>query len=288
MVQRILWSQLMFNHTRTPLIGIVGHGFVGKAVDYGFSQRDVKKFIVDPNIDTTIDDLTKFDPDVTFVAVPTPMSDDGKIDASIVTKVVKELIDKTKGFVVVKSTVTPDIMMELANLARDRIVYNPEFLTEKNANEDFINPKMHVFGGDPGTCRFIEELFETCSLCRPCPVFHVSIAEASLIKYGINSFLATKVLWFNQFYDTVNGHGNYNRIISAIANDPRIGHSHTIVPGFDGKRGFGGACFPKDTKALSYFDPEFSILKDVITANNKIRSTYEKDSREKEQNVNYD
>ena len=147
---------------------------------------------------------------------------------------------------------------------------------------------MHVFGGDPGTCRFIEELFETCSLCRPCPVFHVSIAEASLIKYGINSFLATKVLWFNQFYDTVNGHGNYNRIISAIANDPRIGHSHTIVPGFDGKRGFGGACFPKDTKALSYFDPEFSILKDVITANNKIRSTYEKDSREKEQNVNYD
>ncbi len=278
----------MFNHTRTPLIGIVGHGFVGKAVDYGFSQRDVKKFIVDPNIDTTIDDLTKFDPDVTFVAVPTPMSDDGKIDASIVTKVVKELIDKTKGFVVVKSTVTPDIMMELANLARDRIVYNPEFLTEKNANEDFINPKMHVFGGDPGTCRFIEELFETCSLCRPCPVFHVSIAEASLIKYGINSFLATKVLWFNQFYDTVNGHGNYNRIISAIANDPRIGHSHTIVPGFDGKRGFGGACFPKDTKALSYFDPEFSILKDVITANNKIRSTYEKDSREKEQNVNYD
>ena len=278
----------MFNHNRTPLIGIVGHGFVGKAVDYGFSQRDVKKFIVDPNNDTTIDDLAKFDPDVTFVAVPTPMSDDGKIDASIVTKVVKELIDKTKGFVVVKSTVTPDIMMELANLARDRIVYNPEFLTEKNANEDFINPKMHVFGGDPGTCRFIEELFQTCSLCRPCPVFHVSIAEASLIKYGINSFLATKVLWFNQFYDTVNGHGNYNRIISAIANDPRIGHSHTIVPGFDGKRGFGGACFPKDTKALSYFDPEFSILKDVITANNKIRSTYEKDSREKEQNVNYD
>lgn len=288
MVQRLLWSQLMFNHNRTPLIGIVGHGFVGKAVDYGFSQRDVKKFIVDPNIDTNIDDLSKFDPDVTFVAVPTPMSDDGKIDASIVTKVVKELIDKTKGFVVVKSTVTPDIMMELANLARDRIVYNPEFLTEKNANEDFINPKMHVFGGDPGTCRFIEELFETCSLCRPCPVFHVSIAEASLIKYGINSFLATKVLWFNQFYDTVNGHGNYNRIISAIANDPRIGHSHTIVPGFDGKRGFGGACFPKDTKALSYFDPEFSILKDVITANNKIRSMYEKDSREKEQNVNYD
>ena len=277
----------MFEH-RDAQIGIVGHGFVGKAVDYGFSQRNVEKFIVDPNYDTTIDDLAQFDPDVTFVAVPTPMSNTGKIDSTIVEKCVKELIDKTKGLIVVKSTVTPDIMMELANMARDRVVYNPEFLTEKNANEDFINPKMHVFGGDPATCRFIEELYEVCSLCRPCPVFHVTVAEASLIKYGINSFLATKVLWFNQFYDVVNGHGNFNRIVSAIATDSRVGNSHTVVPGFDGKRGFGGACFPKDTKALSYFAPEFTILEKVIEENNKLRSDYEKDDREKEQNVSYD
>jgi len=273
---------------RNAQIGIVGHGFVGQAVDYGFSQRNVEKFIVDPNYDTTVDDLAAFDPDVTFVAVPTPMSNTGKIDSTIVEKVVKEIIDKTRGLIVVKSTVTPDIMIELANMARDRIVYNPEFLTEKNANEDFINPKMHVFGGDPSICRFIENLYETRSLCRPCPVFHVSVAEASLIKYGINSFLATKVLWFNQFYDVVNGHGNYNRIVSAIATDSRVGNSHTVVPGFDGKRGFGGACFPKDTKALSYFAPEFSILKTVIEENNKLRAEYEKDAREKEQNVSYD
>ena len=273
---------------RNLLVGIVGHGFVGKAVDYGFSQRNVDKFIVDPLYDTTIEELSAFDPDVTFVAVPTPMSDDGKIDASIVKKVVKELIDNTKGFIVVKSTVTPDIMIELSELSRERIVYNPEFLTEKNANEDFINPKMHVFGGDPATCRYIEEMYATYSLCRPCPVFHVSIAEASLIKYGINSFLATKVLWFNQFFDVVNGHGNFNRIIAAIGTDPRIGHSHTVVPGFDGRRGYGGACFPKDTKALSFFAPEFTVLEKVIEANNQLRSGYERDDREKEQNVNYD
>ena len=122
---------------RNLLVGIVGHGFVGKAVDYGFSQRNVEKYIVDPNYDTTIKDLSEFDPDVTFVSVPTPMSNDGKIDASIVKKVVKELIDNTKGFIVVKSTVTPDIMIELSELSRDRIVYNPEFLTEKKCKRRF-------------------------------------------------------------------------------------------------------------------------------------------------------
>ena len=93
----------MFEH-RDAQIGIVGHGFVGKAVDYGFSQRNVEKYVVDPNYDTTIDDLAQFDPDVTFVAVPTPMSNTGKIDSTIVEKCVKELIDKTKGLIVVKSS----------------------------------------------------------------------------------------------------------------------------------------------------------------------------------------
>ncbi len=269
-------------------IGIVGHGFVGQAVDYGFSQRGVEKYIVDPRYDTDIDGLSAFDPSATFVAVPTPMSDDGKINSSIVESCVTELIEKTAGYIVVKSTVTPDIMESLAALAPERVVYNPEFLTEKNANEDFINPTMHVFGGDSSACHAIERLYEDFSLCRQCNVFHVTVAEASLIKYGINSFLATKVLWFNQFYDVVNGHGNYNRIRLAISADPRIGTSHTVVPGFDNKRGFGGACFPKDTKALSFFAPDFTILEKVIEENNKYRSKYKKDERELEQNVNYD
>ena len=80
---------------------------------------------------------------------------------------------------------------------------------------------------------------------------------------------------------------NYNQIITAISTDSRIGNSHTLVPGFDGKRGFGGACFPKDTTAFSSFAPEFTILKKVIEENNKYRCGYEKDERELEQNVNY-
>ncbi len=270
-------------------IGIVGCGFVGSAVDYGFSSARVEKKLIDPKFDTTIDDLTEFDPEVSFVAVPTPMGSDGSIDSSIVEQVVGELILKTKGFIVIKSTVTPDILTSLVkSYGTKRLVYNPEFLTEKNANEDFINPKMHVFGCRPDLGKWLEKVYEEFSLCRPCPVFHVTIEEASLIKYGINSFLASKVLWFNQFYDVVNGHGNYHRIISAIAADPRIGNSHTVVPGFDGKRGFGGACFPKDTKALLHYAPEFTVLHTIIEENNKYRNQYDKDERELEQNVNYD
>ena len=268
-------------------LGIVGCGFVGTAVDYGFSHHKVEKFLVDPKYGTDINDLAKFDPDLVFVAVPTPMGDDGSIDSSIVESVVNELYLKTKAMIVIKSTVTPDILTKLVKTRSQRLIYNPEFLTESNANEDFINPKMHVFGGRPELGRWLEKIYEDFTMCRPCPVFHVTIEEASLIKYGINSFLAAKVLWFNQFYDVVNGHGNYHRIISAIAADPRIGNSHTVVPGFDGKRGFGGACFPKDTKALLHYAPEFTVLQKVIEENNKYRNQYDKDERELEQNVNY-
>lgn len=270
-------------------LGIVGHGFVGKGVDYGFTTPNVNKCIIDPNNNTTIaDDLVKFKPHIVFIAVPTPMGDDGSIDSSILEKVTKEVIQTCSGIVVIKSTVTPDILESLHALSPGRIVYNPEFLTEANANEDFINPKMHVFGGDNHVCNAVESIYEKHSLCRPCPVFYTTVQEASLIKYGINSFLATKVLWFNQFYDIVNkNNSRYNNVIAAISADPRIGNSHTIVPGFDGKRGYGGACFPKDTKALSHFAKEFTVLDKVIEENNKYRSKYELDDREKEQHVKY-
>ena len=118
---------------------------------------------------------------------------------------------------------------------------------------------------------------------------HMTAMEASFVKYGINCFLATKVLWFNQFKDLIDDtDSKYNVIVNAIGLDPRIGHSHTQVPGPDGKKGFGGACFPKDTNAFStYARGEFSVLDDVIKANNIYRKEYDLDDREKEQKVNY-
>ena len=267
---------------------IVGHGYVGKAVDHGFSTSHVDKHIVDPIYGTTIAEVKgKHRVDAAFVCVPTPFGDNGEIDASIVKQVVRELSDFTCP-IIIKSTVTPDIVDELYNENKD-VVYNPEFLTEANHLEDFINPPMHIFGGNPMVTRKVQDLYEKYSQCKPCPVIHMSAMEASFVKYGINCFLATKVLWFNQFKDLIDDtDSKYNVIVNAIGSDPRIGHSHTQVPGPDGRKGFGGACFPKDTNAFStYARGEFGVLDEVIKHNNIYRKQYELDDREKEQKVNY-
>tara|TARA_Y100000389_G_scaffold164920_1_gene168847 strand:- start:3461 stop:4282 length:822 start_codon:yes stop_codon:yes gene_type:complete len=268
-------------------IAIVGHGYVGKAVDHGFSTSQVDKHIIDPIYNTTLNDIKgKFRLDAAFVCVPTPFGPDGSIDSSIVEDVVEQLSHFTCP-IIIKSTVTPNVVERLSK--NSDVVYNPEFLTEANHLEDFVNPPMHIFGGNPLVTRRVQDLYEKHSQCKPCPVTHMTAMEASFVKYGINCFLATKVLWFNQFKDLIDDtDSKYNVIVNAIGSDPRIGHSHTQVPGPDGKKGFGGACFPKDTNAFStYARGEFSVLDDVIKANNIYRKEYELDDREKEQKVSY-
>ena len=128
-------------------LGIVGHGFVGKATDWGFNKR-VSKFIVDPLINTNIEDLKEFEPEIVFICVPTPMSDDGSQDSSIIENVIKELVLYCPNAIkVVKSTVLPSLLDELHKLD-SKLVYNPEFLREKHANLDFMNSEMIIFGGD--------------------------------------------------------------------------------------------------------------------------------------------
>lgn len=272
-------------------IGIVGHGFVGKAVDYAFSTKEVTKMIIDPLYGTDIDGLVAFAPTVTFVCAPTPMNDDGTVDASIVTETVIKLISETESFIVIKSTVTPDVIDKLAQLD-SRVVYNPEFLQEGNAKNDFVNAPFQIMGGEASAIQYLEGLYSHFSLCNPCPVIGTTAVEASYIKYAINSFLAMKVTFFNQLTDIVEAFGgNSIQVIRAISADPRIGSSHTRVPGYDGKQGYGGACLPKDVSAFIKFaesnNVSFDIMKTVTDINNNIRSQYELDDREKSNNVDY-
>ena len=273
-------------------VGIVGHGFVGKAVDYGFTTTETEKFLVDPLYDTTIDDLIDWEPNIVFICAPTPMNEDGSIDAVIVQDAVLKLTKHANCGLAIKSTVTPDIMDQLIMSVdpekRKKIVYNPEFLTEAAANEQFIEPKFHIMGGPPEACAALERIYDLFSFCKPCPVYKMTAVEASFVKYAINSFLATKVTFFNQMYDAISKFGgNFTTIINAIGADERIGYSHTRVPGFDMKRGFGGACFPKDLAAFVDFDKDLVLLEKVIEINNNYRSEYELGDREKEQNVNF-
>ena len=269
-------------------VAIIGHGFVGKAVDYGFSNPKVEKRIFDPKYGTTSDDiknLPNWGPNITFVCVPTPMGNNGDIDSTILDEVMNNL-KNVKTLIVIKSTITPSI---IDKYKQTNVVYNPEFLTEKSACEQFVNPEFHIFGGTEQACQELDVFYEKYSLCTPCPTYFLNKAEASFVKYAINSFLATKVTFFNQLYDACNNYGqvNFNKIIKAVGADDRVSISHTKVPGFDGKQGYGGACFPKDTFAFSEFSDKLTLLKKAIEINNDYRSQYERDDREKEQNIQF-
>lgn len=274
-------------------ICIVGHGFVGKAVEYGFTNREVDITIVDPKYNTSIKDYNVNSFDVIFVCVPTPMGADGSIDSKILINVLTHInsnISLVSPLIVVKSTVTPDIADKYLSHHPD-LVYNPEFLREKTAIEDFVNPKFHIFGGMQTACEDLSSIYKKYSLCSPCPELITSAAEASYIKYTINSFLALKVAFFNQLYDSVsssNLNANFSTIIKGIELDHRVGSSHTKVPGFDFKKGFGGSCFPKDTSAFINYDNSMSILKEAIRVNNNYRKQYSLDQRESEQNVKFE
>lgn len=265
-------------------MSVIGHGFVGQAVCNGFNEKLCDITSIDIKYDTTVKDTNPYE-DIFFICLPTPMNNDGSINAQLVIETVKWLKLNRAGHIIIKSTVTPDIIDKLSG---NRVVYNPEFLTEKFADEDFINSPMHIFGGDIKDTTAVSKIYKKYSKCKPCPCHHVTLKEASFIKYGVNCFLATKVLWFNQFYNIIKKHDcNFDEIIYAMKSDPRIGNSHMNVPGFDGKMGFGGACFPKDTSAFLDFAISFSLLDEVIQSNNKIRSEYTEDARELIQNISF-
>ena len=261
-------------------LGIVGHGFVGTAVDHGFT-KDIQKFIVDPkhNSTNTIEDLIKFKPDAVFVAVPTPQSESGECNTEILEGVMQQLNNSKGLLVIVKSTVPAyklqKIQEECINI---RIVYNPEFLTEKNYIDDFVNPAMHVFGGMNKDTDAVEKLYLEHSDCAECPVYKTDLITASMVKYCINSFLATKVTFMNEMYDVLKAArgADWNTFTKIIANDPRIGNSHMKVPGNDGQRGYAGSCFPKDTAALAWFareilNTQFTQLETSIKINDTLR-----------------
>ena len=263
-------------------IGIIGHGFVGKAVEYAFSTPGVEVVINDPKYGHKFEDLgdlSKYD--ALFICVPTAMSDDGSVNTTILEDVIEKCRSST--MIVIKSTVTPDFFDKIG--INTNMVYNPEFLTEGQALQDIINPPFHIITYSNG---HLEYLYKHHSLCNPAPIVCVSLKEAAMIKYGINTFLATKVTFFNQLADVCEAAGaRSHTVINAIGLDERVGSSHTKVPGFDGKKGFGGACFPKDTSALINAYEGFTLLEECVRINNNYRASYSLDDREKEQNISY-
>jgi UDPglucose 6-dehydrogenase len=262
---------------------IIGNGFVGQATKI-LKTNDTKMLVydIDPSkcepAGLQLKDLA--DCDIIFISVPTPMNKDGRNYLGIVESVVdnlKKVVDLRRTHLVIRSTV-------LAGTS-DRLgcYFMPEFLTEKNWDYDFRNCEKWIFGllgkeTDEDFQNKINKIFQNAYLqgnIKYNDVSFVRNAEAEMIKYFRNTFLSLKVSFCNEIYDLCQKKGiNYENVRELATLDKRICASHSSVPGHDGKRGFGGTCFPKDTTALlkDFEDSgvDSYLLKAAIERNNKV------------------
>ncbi len=275
-------------------VGIIGFGFVGKALRNGLKD-EVDCIEIDPKLSTNINDLINYKPEIVFICLPTPMHDNGTQNLDLVSETIKEINEFDRDvLIVIKSTILPKYIKDILNVSSN-VVVNPEFLRENSAKDDFINSEIIVFGGPKENCNKLANFYENFTNCICKDYVITDEISAALIKYTINSFLALKVIFFNELksvFDNVNATNNWSDFVEALSKDKRIGKSHMNVPGPDGRYGFGGACFPKDVNAFIKYSEEIdsvlSLLKKANTINNNIRAQYnDVTTREKEQNIKF-
>lgn len=245
-------------------IGIIGHGFVGLACETGFqSIADIRvydKYKNRESLDAVVDHS-----DILFLCLPTPMNEDRSCDTSIIEEVVAEinrLIDETT--VVIKSTVPPGTTERLAKQYPDLdFVFNPEFLTQRNFINDFLEQDRIILGTVNSLIPYdVLDLYDNfvATQGEGAPIIVTEARTAEMLKYFTNSFLATKVSFCNEMYDICEAADiDYENVIKLVQLDKRIGKTHLQVPGFDGMRGWGGACFPKDVNAIIALAEELGV-----------------------------
>jgi UDPglucose 6-dehydrogenase len=255
-------------------IGIIGLGFVGGAVQNAHQIHNVDIVLHDPFKGITADEKDLHSCDGIFICVPSPSFKDGSCDTSILESVLESLKDYD-GVLISKVTCPPTVYSKLQKLYPN-LVHAPEFLVAATAKEDYLAGEFSIIGGNVEQCEKAFEIIEKSQTKINKKLF-CKIEEAAMIKYTINSFLATKVVFMNQIKDICDLiDADFSNVINGVKFDNRLGKSHFDAPGPDGKYGFGGACFPKDTKALSYMSASlgesFTLLDKAIEINNQIRN----------------
>jgi len=246
-------------------IGIAGYGFVGKAQELIF--KDYHDIIISDPAQGQYGNLAHAD--CVIVCVSTPQKEmSGHCDVTNVCDVIDESSDVP---VLIKSTISPEGWRLITDTcANKNITFSPEFLRAAHWQEDAKNKRDYYFGGE--SCNYWSDLY-----LRALGPINVNIGtpeELILMKQLRNSYLATKVTFFNQVYDYCTGEGvDFEQVRKFITADDRIGESHSHVTQ---ERGFGGHCLPKDTLATVRSanvsaNTRMTLLEEALDYNKSIR-----------------
>jgi UDPglucose 6-dehydrogenase len=216
---------------------------------------------------------------VVFIAVGTPQSSDGSADLSFVMQVARSVAENLNGYkvVVTKSTVPAGTGREIRQVIQEgntgvhgfSVASNPEFLREGSAIEDFMRPNRVVLGTeDEASAAILTDLYRPLYLLET-PIVVTEIVTAEVIKYASNAFLATKISFINEMADLCEVVGADVHIVAkGMGLDKRIGPKF-LHPG----PGYGGSCFPKDTRAVAQLardhDVDLRVVDAVIDCNEK-------------------
>ena len=235
-------------------IGIIGLGTVGGALENYFKEKGAPLFVYDKNGRGSLVKVNKAD--VIFICVPTPFDKKNGFDLSYVEDACKNISGEK--IVIIKSTVLPGTTEKLQKkYPGHKVLFNPEFLTERNAKNDMKFPDKQIVGF---TSKSREVAGDILRILPDAPFKKiVSARDAEMVKYFINTFLASKVVFANQMYDLCKKSGiGYETVKEIVAADNRIGDSHLDIF-FDGYRGYGGKCLPKDTRAIICFADSIGV-----------------------------
>ena len=209
--------------------------------------------------------------DVVFLCLPTPQGDDGSADLTFVRGAVRDLAPllRTGAVLVNKSTVpvgTAEMVRRMLGREDVHVVSNPEFLRQGTAVHDFLHPSRVVIGGsDSKAMERVAALYEGVDA----PILRMNTASAEALKYAANAFLATKLTFINAMADICEAVGaDIFEVATGIGLDPRIGKDM-----LNAGPGWGGSCFPKDTRALVSIAADggydFALLRGVIETNDQ-------------------
>lgn len=266
------------------MIGCIGYGFVGSALCNCFSKvekvlvhdiLDVSKHLKDnmkyeKNFEQFLSNLEREENSIIFICVPTPMNlTTKKCDIRIIDKILKDIysyVTKTC-YIVIKSTIPVGTIDYYHVLYGDKLnmIFNPEFLTQNNAERDFLNQTRAIFGSNIDDISPVVNIYKNA--LPKIEIQYSTPQEAEMTKLTLNTFWATKVAFANEMHDICKGLNiNYDNVIKLVKSDPRMGKTHLAVPGADGYRGFGGVCLPKDLNNLRMLSKEADIQTPLLDA----------------------